>query len=131
MRQLLGLFVFLNCLDLHRMLMKTDFGGEIALNVRWNALPAWILILAILWVSYPCSCLADDEFESLKSDPCEAIRDGFYSFSERIDLSEYFLTVESLSFALSRALKDDPYLFYVDTGRSGGCDQAAIRDGCL
>ena len=85
------------------------------MNVRWNALTTWILILAILWVSYPCSCLADDEFESLKSDPCEAIRDGFYSFSERIDLSEYSLTVESLSFALSRVLKDDPYLFYVDT----------------
>lgn len=45
----------------------------------------------------------------------EAIREGFYGFCESIDISEYKVSPADLSFLFSSIIKDDPYLFFVDT----------------
>ena len=47
--------------------------------------------------------------------PAEVVRSGFYSFSESIDVGSFGIKPEELSSFLGRILKDDPYLFFVNT----------------
>ena len=47
--------------------------------------------------------------------PVEAVRAGFYSFSESIDISSFGIKPEELSGFLGGIIKDDPYLFFVNT----------------
>ncbi len=56
----------------------------------------------------------------------DVIRDGFYRFSESIDISEFGVKPEELTEILASIIKDDPYLFFVNGQMSysykpGGC----------
>ncbi|MBQ8409490.1 MAG: hypothetical protein IJY39_11580 [Clostridia bacterium] len=57
----------------------------------------------------------------------EAMREGFYTFAESIDVSEYGITSNELTQLFATVIKDDPYLFYVDTRLS----YSYRRDGCV
>lgn len=56
--------------------------------------------------------------EDRKKTAAEAIRSGFYSFSESIDVSSLSLTPMELSSLFSSIIKDDPYLFFVNNNLS-------------
>ena len=76
-------------------------------------LAAYALVAAIIFV-HRVQVFAVDE----KNRAREAIRTGFYGFCETIDISEYGVSPEELSFLFSSIIKDDPYLFFVDTTMS-------------
>lgn len=59
---------------------------------------------------------SDDE--GPKEDVIEVIRNGFYSFSEEVDISEHGVSPRDLGKIFSYILKDDPYLFFVDRSLS-------------
>ena len=44
----------------------------------------------------------------------DVLRDGFYRFSESIDISGFGISPNELSAVLATVLKDDPYLFFVE-----------------
>lgn len=59
-------------------------------------------------------------------DVYSVIRNGFYCFSESIDISAFGISPESLVEVISSVIKDDPYLFFVNgqlsySYRPGGC----------
>ena len=49
-----------------------------------------------------------------ESDAKDVLRDGFYRFSESIDISGFSIMPEELAEVLASVLKDDPYLFFVN-----------------
>ena len=78
-----------------------------------RSLAAYALVASIIFV-HRMQVIAVDE----KNQAREAIRAGFYGFCDTIDISEYGVSPEELSFLFSSIIKDDPYLFFVDTTMS-------------
>lgn len=68
------------------------------------------LILLLLFRRFCLPVCADTQEKSVE----EVMLEGFYSFSESIDISEYRLTSEELARIFTYIIKDDPYLFHVD-----------------
>ncbi len=52
--------------------------------------------------------------DTIENHVTEVIRDGFYRFSESIDISEFAIRPEELTGMLASIIKDDPYLFFVN-----------------
>ena len=73
----------------------------------------YILVVSLLFLHKIPAASADGS-PSVR----EVIRAGFYGFCESIDISEYNVLPEDLSFLFSSIIKDDPYLFFVDTTMS-------------
>ena len=74
-------------------------------------------IFAVLLSLAICFSMCTVRPLALTDDPdgvYDALRDGFYRFSESIDISEFGIMPEELSSVLATVLKDDPYLFFVD-----------------
>ena len=67
------------------------------------------LVWWLFFSSFALSVSAEDEEQA-----AEVIREGFYSFSDSIDVSQFDLTTDRLSELFTYIIKDDPYLFYVD-----------------
>ena len=75
-----------------------------------------IILLALLLVgAVTVRGGAEDDGEG---SPYEVVRAGFYSFSESIDISSFGIMPEELSGFLGGIIKDDPYLFFVNTQMS-------------
>lgn len=53
-----------------------------------------------------------------QKDVSEIIREGFYTFRDTVDISEYGVSPWDLGAIFSHILKDDPYLFFVDRNLS-------------
>lgn len=70
-----------------------------------------VLISAVLTFSLGTVELCAD---NSREDVREVIRDGFYRFSESIDISAFSVLPEELSSIISSVIKDDPYLFFVN-----------------
>ena len=80
------------------------------------------LILLSLLRGFCVSVGANDFYEEARA----RIAEGLYSFEKSIDVEEYGLLRESLPALLSEIVKDDPFLFYVDSRfsylyRGDGC----------
>ena len=71
---------------------------------------AFFLLVFVLVV---CMVKINAENES-EENVKDVLRDGFYRFSESIDISEFSIMPDELSTILSSVLKDDPYLFFVN-----------------
>ena len=69
------------------------------------------LVMILFLRGYCASVSAVDLYEEAR----QRVREGFYSFEDSIDLSEFSLSKEMLPTLLSEVVKDDPFLFYVDT----------------
>lgn len=68
------------------------------------------LSLCIILQSVIVSVMAEDISKSVE----DVIREGFYSFSESIDIREYKIPPSELTRLVSSVIKDDPYLFFVN-----------------
>lgn len=73
----------------------------------------FVAFLLLVFVVVVCMVKINAENDS-QGDAGEVLRDGFYRFSESIDISEFSIMPEELSTILSSVLKDDPYLFFVN-----------------
>ena len=101
--------------------MKLVFGDRKA--KRWLDGVAAVLILTVMLFSCRVSVKGAEERDR---DVREVIRAAFYGFCEAIDVSEFKILPQELAHIFSLVIKDDPYLFFVDTSmsysfESGGC----------
>lgn len=82
-----------------------------------------ILVAVLLVCAMTVRGRADNEDDRSST---EVVRDGFYSFSDSIDISSFGIMPEELAGFLAGIMKDDPYLFFVSGQMSyfykaGGC----------
>lgn len=75
----------------------------------------FILIAVLLICALTVRGRAEEEHVSSLE---EVVRSGFYVFADTIDISAFEIKPEELSRILGVIIKDDPYLFFVDTQMS-------------
>ncbi len=73
----------------------------------------WTAVLSLALVLY-CGVINFEADDDPNGTVNEVIRDGFYRFSESIDISAFSIKPEELSDIISKIIKDDPYLFFVN-----------------
>ncbi len=87
-------------------------------RTKWRRCLALLLVLFILLFCrrrFLISAFALDPLESLNEALVETIRDGFYAFSDEIDISRFEIKPEELTAVFSAVIKNDPYLFFVES----------------
>ena len=75
---------------------------------------ATVLVPLVMLLSFRGFCIsvgANDLYEEAKV----RIVEGFYSFEDSIDIEKFGLPKEALPALLSEIVKDDPFLFYIDS----------------
>lgn len=77
----------------------------------WERLGAIVLSVILLTCVISVRSSAEDVTDRQVT---EVIRDGFYRFSDSIDISEFSVKPEELTGVLASIIKDDPYLFFVN-----------------
>lgn len=90
--------------------------------VPWRKIISCLLSLALLRYVFAVNASANND-----SAVQELISSGFYSFEQRIDVSEFALTPTELLHIFSCVIKDDPYLFFV----SRNLRYSYKTDGCV
>ena len=88
-----------------------DFGWLRGRNVTLLRLFVAFLLIALIFRVPFVTVSAYGEDRNVR----DVIRDSFYGFCETIDISSYDIKPEELSYLFSSVIKDDPYLFFVDT----------------
>ena len=89
--------------------------------VPWRKIISCLLSLALLRYVFAVNASANND-----SAVQELISSGFYSFEQRIDVSEFELDPTELLHIFSCVIKDDPYLFFVSRNlrysyKTNGC----------
>ena len=80
--------------------------------MKWIKRTCAVLLSFVLAFVF-CTVRTNAENE-IGNDVKEVLRDGFYRFSDTIDISGFSVMPEELSSLLASVLKDDPYLFFVN-----------------
>jgi hypothetical protein len=85
----------------------------LSLRIKERLTAAVLVPLVMIFFLRECcvSVCACDPYEGARL----RIREGFYAFEDNIDLSGFAIPRENLPLLLSEVIKDDPFLFYVDT----------------
>lgn len=93
--------------------MAIDLGWR---NAAFYFLKSVTFLVAVFFLIISCSlpCFSSEPTK----DVYEKVREGFYSFSESIDIREYEILPDELTGIVASVIKDDPYLFFVDGNMS-------------
>lgn len=91
----------------------------IAYTIKFTAM---LVLLFFVFCKIPCNAFECNDVDGAY----ECIRDNLYLFEEKIKVSKYRVYADDLYNILMKTLKDDPYIFFVDSTMSYECDSAGM-----